>query len=97
MIVAFIFGPIDARATIAYLMCMATLDTDTIATRLQARRGKAGHTRVALAELSGVSRQMVGALELGERLAPSWQILGRLERALGLRHGDLTRGLDPAA
>lgn len=76
---------------------MATSDTDTIAIRLQARRKKAGHTRVALAELAGVSRAMVGALELGEKLAPSWKITGRLERALGLRHGDLTRGLDPAA
>ena len=73
---------------------MATIDT--IATRLQAGRARADHTRGTLGDLAGVSIAMIGAVERGDRI-PGWRVLARLERALGLRHGDLTRGLDPAA
>jgi transcriptional regulator with XRE-family HTH domain len=58
-------------------------DGTTFATRLQEHREKAGLSQYALAKRSGLSKQAISRLEMGER-EPSWDTVQRLAAALGV-------------
>lgn len=60
----------------------------SIATTLHAARLARGLSPAALAELSGVSRAMIGKIERGEA-QPTAALLGRLSGALGMRLSEL--------
>jgi transcriptional regulator with XRE-family HTH domain len=55
----------------------------TFADRLAAAREAAGVSQYRLAQLSGISKQTVSKLELGET-APSWETVQLLAKALGV-------------
>ena len=56
---------------------------NTFASRLAALREAADVSQYRLAELSGLSKQTISKLELGET-APSWETVQLLAKALGL-------------
>lgn len=62
------------------------------ADRLTAVRERAGLSQYALAKRSGVSKQALSLLELGER-EPNWETVQRLALALGV---DCREFVDPA-
>ncbi|OAI54875.1 hypothetical protein AYO44_14085 [Planctomycetaceae bacterium SCGC AG-212-F19] len=62
------------------------------ANRLQSIREKAGLSQYALAKLSGLSKQALSNLELGNR-EPNWNTVQRLAAALGVSCDDF---IDPA-
>jgi transcriptional regulator with XRE-family HTH domain len=55
---------------------------DTFARRLTAVREAAGVTQYRLAQLSGISKQAISRLELGET-RPAWETVQALAAALG--------------
>jgi transcriptional regulator with XRE-family HTH domain len=55
----------------------------TFASRLAALRGAAGISQYRLAQISGVAKQTLSKLEMGET-APSWETVQLLARALGV-------------
>ncbi len=56
---------------------------DTFAARLAAIREAASISQYRLAQLSGLSKQTVSKLELGET-APSWETVQLLAKAMGV-------------
>jgi transcriptional regulator with XRE-family HTH domain len=56
---------------------------DTFAARLAAIRDVADISQYRLAQLSGISKQTISKLELGET-APSWETVQLLAKALGV-------------
>jgi transcriptional regulator with XRE-family HTH domain len=57
----------------------------SFAEKLQHERQKAGLSQYALAKQSGLSKQALSLLELGER-EPSWATVQALARALGVSY-----------
>ena len=56
---------------------------DTLGSRLTSAREAAGISQYRLAQLSGVTKQTISKLELGET-APSWETVILLAKALGV-------------
>ncbi len=67
-------------------------ESTSFAGRLHAAREAAGLTQYALAKRSGVSKQALSKLEMGER-EPGWETVQRIAAALGL---DCSTFNDPA-
>ena len=72
-------------------MYVATMNK--LGKRLREKRTEAGLSMAGLSSLSGVTAAHIGYIERGERPNPGWRPLTRIETALGLAHGALTRGL----
>src|SRR5262245_21398525 len=58
-------------------------DTHVFAERLRQLREKAGLSQYALSQLSGLTKQALSRLELGER-EPTWDTVQQLAAALGV-------------
>jgi transcriptional regulator with XRE-family HTH domain len=60
--------------------------------RLRALRQRAGMTQIQLEAATGIAQPTISDYESG-RMMPSWRIMERLARGLGVRLGEL---VDPA-
>ena len=80
---------IDIVATVHYHHPMAQITTDnTWGDRLEALRIERGLSRIELAQLAGVAETTIWRFETS-RHGPSYDVLRRIARALGVSVGDI--------